>query len=75
MSRANDEQGEANGNVNGVPGKTKMSKTGDTKSSHWKGRGETPIERIFYEVVGREMNSEEREILLKPKATQAKSVA
>ena len=75
MSQANDEQGEANGSVRSVLKNTKVSKNADSKNGNRKGHGETPIERIFYEVVGREMNSNEQEILLKPKPSRAKSLA
>lgn len=36
-------------------------------------RGQTPIERIFFDVVGREMNTQERDVLLRPAHRRFKS--
>jgi hypothetical protein len=62
----------------GVKKKSEIQKEanhGATQNCARNGRGRTPIERIFCEVVGREMDSEEQETLLNPMARSAKSAA
>jgi hypothetical protein len=49
----------------------KKRKTGITTVISENGQERTPIEKIFLEVVGREMDPDERGILLKPQSRHA----